>query len=297
MFRGSLVAIVTPMTHAGAVDYSAFEDLIDWHIEQGTDGLVVLGTTGESATIDACERKRIIEVSVAKVKGKLPVIVGTGSNSTQVAEQFTREAMELGADAALLVTPYYNKPTQEGLYQHYATIARAVPLPQILYNVPSRTACDLLTETVKRLSGIPNIVALKDATGDMRRLAETREHDCSIDLLSGDDGTAMQFMLNGGDGAISVVANVAPSLYKTMCDAALKGDKETASTCNEKMSALHAALFVESNPIPTKWLLSNMQLVADGIRLPLTPLSQSCYEQVEKAAQQAGINFKIMREL
>ena len=291
MFRGSLVAIVTPMSPSGEVDFDAFESLIDWHISQGTDGLVVLGTTGESATINSVERKQIIELSVAKAKGKLPVIVGTGSNSTQIAEQLTREAMELGADAALIVTPYYNKPTQEGLYQHFAAIARAVSLPQILYNVPSRTACDLLPETVKRLSNISNIVALKDATGDLQRYDEIKALDCSLDLLSGDDDSAMQFMLAGGDGAISVVANVVPKLYKAMCDAALASDQKAATTLNEKMKLLHIALFVESNPIPTKWLLLKMKKIKEGIRLPLTPLSSACHEQVKQAAVQAGINF------
>ncbi len=289
MFHGSLVAIVTPMTEKGEVDYPALERLIAWHLENETDGLVVLGTTGESATIEPDERKKIIVQMVAQVNEQIPVIVGTGANATNHAIALTKQAMELGADAALLVTPYYNKPTQEGLFQHYRAVAEAVPIPQILYNVPSRTACDLLPETAQRLGEYSNIVALKEATGDLDRLKTLVDMDCQMDILSGDDPSAMEFILAGGKGVISVTANVAPSWMHRMAEAALKGDREEAVTWNNKLKVLYKALFLESNPIPTKWMLLKMGLIASGIRLPLTPLSQDYHAELESAIAQANL--------
>lgn len=273
MFHGSMVALVTPMHEEGSIDFSSIEKLIDWHLENKTDALVILGTTGESATIELHERKKIIRCVVEKVRHRMPVIVGTGTNSTKQSIELTKEAMELGADATLLVTPYYNKPTQEGLYQHYRAIAKAVPIPQILYNVPGRTACDLLPETVARLGRISNIVGLKEATGSLSRLAELLSLDIQIDFYSGDDATAKDFMLQGGAGVISVAANIAPALFHELCKAAISKDSELADSINEKLQDLYRLLFIESNPIPTKWLLEKMGLIHAGIRLPLTPLS------------------------
>jgi 4-hydroxy-tetrahydrodipicolinate synthase len=291
MFHGSLVALVTPMLEDGAVDYDAFDQLLAWHLEQGTDGVVVLGTTGESATITADERKKIIQLALARLKGKLPCIVGTGANATSHALSLTQQAMELGADGALLVTPYYNKPPQSGLYEHFKLIAHSVAIPQILYNVPSRTGCDLLPETVNRLSGISNIVALKEATGDIKRLHAIMATGCDINLLSGDDATAVEFMLAGGKGSVTVAANIVPKEYKMLCDAALKGEKDKALRLHESLQGLFRALFVESNPIPTKWLLAQMGSIQGGIRLPLTALDQRYYAEVKAAAVQAGIEL------
>jgi len=293
MFTGSIVAIVTPMHANGEIDFEGLERLVDWHIKSGTDGLVVLGTTGESATIESDERKKIIAQSVRQVKGVMPVIVGTGVNSTSHSIELTREAMEMGADAALLVTPYYNKPTQEGLFQHYRAIAKAVPIPQILYNVPSRTACDLLPETVKRLSEYPNIVAIKEATGDIERLKQLLALNSSMDMLSGDDSTAMEFMLAGGRGVISVVANVVPTLFHDLCKAAVNGDRVAATKINDQLKMLYKGLFAESNPIPTKWALGEMGLIESGIRLPLTPLDSKFYTSVRSAMQQAEVPMPV----
>jgi len=290
MFHGSFVAIVTPMKENGDVDYQAFERLVDWHLENETDGLVVLGTTGESATIEPFERKKIIEQIVAQVNEQIPVIVGTGANATNHAIQLTRQAMELGVDAALLVTPYYNKPTQEGLYQHFKAISEAVPIPQVLYNVPSRTACDLLPETVERLGHFSNIVALKEATGDLERLKELMGMNCQMNFLSGDDASSMEFILAGGKGVISVVANVAPKLVHRMCSAALEGDRPEAKKWNDQLEVLYQTLYVESNPIPTKWVLSEMGLIPRGIRLPLTPLDQKYHANLHAAMDQAHLN-------
>lgn len=289
MFKGSLVAIVTPMKPGGDIDYASMQSLVDWHLSNNTDGLVVLGTTGESATIESDERVQLIQQVVAKVEGKVPVIVGTGANSTQHALQLTQQAMELGADAALLVTPYYNKPTQEGLFQHFKTIAKAVPIPQILYNVPSRTACDLLPETVLRLSKFSNIVGLKEATGEMNRVTQLLSANSHIDLLSGDDKTAMEFMLAGGKGVISVVANVVPKEFHALCTAAISDDRALAQSFNKKLMPLYTQLFAESNPIPTKWALSQMGMISEGIRLPLTPLAKQFHAGVRKAMQSVGI--------
>jgi 4-hydroxy-tetrahydrodipicolinate synthase len=289
MFHGSMAALVTPMGPDGALDYEGLARLVEFQIENGTEAIVAVGTTGESATVDFDEHCALIRRTVELVKGRVPVIAGTGANATREAIELTRCAMEGGADAALLVTPYYNKPTQEGLYLHYRAIAEAVPVPQILYNVPGRTACDLLPETVERLAQIPNIVGLKEATGDLDRLREIRAR-CGdkLDLYSGDDATACEFVLCGGKGVISVTANVAPRLMHEMCTAALAGDREQAEAIDRRLEALHRDLFVESNPIPVKWALHEMGLISPGIRLPLTVLSERHHETVRQALRQAG---------
>jgi len=289
MFHGSIVAIVTPMSANGDIDFAAYEKLIDWHLQNKTDGIVVLGTTGESATVEADERKRLVEATVAQVNERVPVIVGTGANSTKITIDLTKQAMECGADAALLVTPYYNKPTQEGLYQHFGAVAEAAPIPQILYNVPSRTSCDLLPETVARLSEHANIVALKEATGSLERFQELLDLNIEMDLLSGDDFTAMEFILRGGKGTISVVANVAPKAMHEMCKAALKKQRDVAEKINQQLGPVATALFTESNPIPTKWALHEMGMIETGIRLPLTPLSEQYRDQVRDALDSAGL--------
>ncbi len=290
MFHGSMVALVTPMHPDGALDYEGLDALVEFHIEQGSDAIVAVGTTGESATLDEGEHCEVIARVVRKVAGRAPVIAGTGANSTREAIELTRCAMEAGADACLLVTPYYNKPTQEGLYLHHKAVAEAVPVPQILYNVPGRTACDMLPETVERLSHIPNIVGIKDATGDLERLRAMRERcDSRIDFYSGDDGTGMEFMLQGGQGVISVTANVAPRLMHEMCLAALAGNRDEAAAVNKRLEGLHQALFLEANPIPVKWALYQMGLVAPGIRLPLTPLAERFREPLHEAMRQAGL--------
>lgn len=288
MFHGSLVALITPMCADGSIDYASLEKLIDWHIENNTDGLVVLGTTGESATIEASERSKLIRCAVARARHKMPVIVGTGTNSTAQSISLTREAMSLGVDAVLLVTPYYNKPTQEGLFQHYRAIANAVPIPQILYNVPGRTACDLLPETILRLSQCANIVGVKEATGDLNRLKKLLSLNIKMDYYSGDDATAMEFMLLGGKGVISVAANVAPKECHELCVAALKGDRALAEKINADLIDLYRVLFVESNPIPTKWALQKMGLIQSGIRLPLTTLSVQHQAGVERVINQSA---------
>jgi 4-hydroxy-tetrahydrodipicolinate synthase len=289
MFHGSIVALITPMHEDGRVDEVALERLVEVHIEQGTDGIVAVGTTGESATLDEAEHCEVIRRVVQYARGRVPVIAGTGANSTREAISLTRCAQEAGADAALLVTPYYNKPTQEGLYRHHRAVAEAVAIPQILYNVPGRTACDLLPETVARLAPIPNILGLKEATGDLTRVPRLRELcGADFDLFSGDDATACEFVLRGGQGVISVTANVAPRLMHEMCRAALRGDPEAAHAIDAKLQGLHSALFVESNPIPVKWAVAEMGLAPPGIRLPLTWLSESAQPRVRQAMQQAG---------
>lgn len=290
MFRGSMVALVTPMFADGSLDHEAMARLVDWHIEQGTQAIVAVGTTGESATLDEKEHCRLIREIVDLANGRIPVIAGTGANSTREAIDLTRCALEGGADACLLVTPYYNKPTQEGLYLHHKAIAEAVPIPQILYNVPGRTACDMLPDTVKRLAAISNIVGIKEATGDLRRLAELRQL-CGdeLDLYSGDDATGLEFLLGGGKGVISVTANVVPQAMQQMCAAALSGDRRSAEVINNRLMPLHKDLFVEANPIPVKWALYEMGMIQEGIRLPLTPLSVRFHETVREAMRHAGI--------
>ncbi|PIZ03502.1 MAG: 4-hydroxy-tetrahydrodipicolinate synthase [Gammaproteobacteria bacterium CG_4_10_14_0_8_um_filter_38_16] len=286
MFHGSLVAIITPMQTDDSIDYAAFEKLIDWHMQNKTTGLVVLGTTGESATIESDERRELIRCAVARVHHTIPVIVGTGTNSTAQSILLTREAMALGADAVLLVTPYYNKPTQAGLFQHYRAIAQAVPIPQILYNVPGRTACDLLPETISRLSQFANIIGVKEATGDLNRLKKLLSLNLKMDFYSGDDATAMEFMLQGGQGVISVAANIVPKTFYELCVAALKKDRIAAEKINNQLVDLYSALFIESNPIPTKWVLQKMGLIQSGIRLPLTTLSVAHHAIVQSVMQQ-----------
>lgn len=290
MFQGSMVALVTPMRADGAVDEESLRKLVDFHVENGTDAIVAVGTTGESSTLDEREHCEVIRMVVEQVAGKVPVIAGTGANATREAIALTRCAMEAGADACLLVTPYYNKPTQEGLYLHYKAVAEAVPIPQILYNVPGRTACDMLPETVERLSHISNIVGIKEATGNLdrgRRILEL----CGerLDLYSGDDATAMELILLGAKGNVSVTANVAPKQMHELCAAANAGDRETASAINDRLMPLHKKLFVEANPIPVKWALYEMGLIPPGIRLPLTFLSEPNRPVVREAMQAAGI--------
>ncbi len=291
MITGSLVALVTPMLSGGEVDWQRLHDLVDFHLENGTDAIVAVGTTGESATLTVEEHCQVIRDVVAQVKGRIPVIAGTGANSTQEAVHLTAEAKALGADACLLVTPYYNKPTQEGLYRHFRTVAESVAIPQILYNVPGRTAVDMLPDTVERLSDLTNIVAIKEATGDLGRAREviTRCGD-RIAVYSGDDGTAVELMLLGGKGNISVTANVAPADMHELCALAIAGKADEARAIHQRLLPLHKALFLESNPIPVKWALQAMGLMEGGIRLPLTPLSEQHHEAVVKAMQAAGIN-------
>ena len=290
MFQGSMVALVTPMQADGAIDEDALQGLIDFHVENQSDALVVVGTTGESATLDETEHCHVIRRSVEMAAGRIPIIAGTGANSTTEAIDLTRCAMEAGADACLLVTPYYNKPTQEGLYQHHKAIAEAVPIPQILYNVPGRTACDMLPETVERLASIANIIAIKEATGDLDRARNILDR-CGdrLDLFSGDDATAMELILLGGKGNISVTANVAPAAMHDMCAAALAGDRDAATTINDRLDVLHSSLFVEANPIPVKWALYEMGLIPEGIRLPLTPLAEEYRKTIRQALRQAGV--------
>lgn len=290
MFHGSIVALVTPMKTNGSVDLGSLRELLTWHLENLTDGIVILGTTGESPTIDLNEREQIIRATLEHINGKIPVIAGTGVNSTKETVHLTLQAMELGVDGCLVVTPYYNKPTQEGLYQHFKTVAEAVAIPQILYNVPGRTGCDLLPETIGRLSKVTNIVGVKEATGDITRIAKILSaSDGNLDLLSGDDATGLEFMLAGGKGVISVTANIAPLAMHEMCAAALAKDQKKAKALNDKLMPLHKQLFVESNPIPTKWALHEMGKIPPGIRLPLTILSENKRKLVREALQQAQV--------
>ena len=292
MIKGNLVALVTPMRRDGAVDYPALRRLVEWHLEQGTDAIVSVGTTGESATLDEKEHCEVIARTLEYVAGRVPVVAGTGANATTEAIRLTRCAAEAGADACLLVTPYYNKPTQEGLYQHFRAVAEAVPIAQILYNVPGRTACDLLPETVARLAPIANIVGMKDATGDLQR-GKVLLGCCAdrLDVYSGDDGTAMELILLGAKGDISVTANVVPRAMHDMCAAALAGDRTAAEAYDAPLRGLHRHLFIESSPIPVKWALHCMGLIPAGLRLPLTPLAESCHQTVRDALEQAGVSL------
>lgn len=290
MISGSLVALATPMDSRGGLDWQALERLIDFHLEQGTDGIVAVGTTGESATLDMAEHKEAIRRVVDQVAGRLPVIAGTGANSTREAVELTEAARSVGADACLLVTPYYNKPTQEGLYQHFRFIAEAVAIPQILYNVPGRTACDMLPETVERLADISNIIGIKEATGDLQRARELIDRVADrMAVYSGDDPTAVELILMGGKGNVSVTANVAPRAMHELCLAALNGDADRARQLNDSLMPLHKALFIESNPIPVKWALHEMGLMANSLRLPLTSLSSRCHETVRAALHECGV--------
>ncbi|OAL77204.1 4-hydroxy-tetrahydrodipicolinate synthase [Acinetobacter sp. ANC 4779] len=291
IIQGSIVAIVTPMFEDGSVDWKGLEKLVEWHIAQGTNSIVAVGTTGEASTLSMAEHTKVIAEIIRVANKRIPVIAGTGANSTHEAIQLTKEAKELGADAALLVTPYYNKPTQEGLYQHYKAIAEAVDLPQILYNVPGRTGVDMLNETVIRLADIPQIIGIKDATGDVPRGQELIEglHGKEMTVYSGDDATAYQLMGFGAKGNISVTANVVPKEMSQVCAAAIAGDAERAETLNNEVANLHNILFCESNPIPVKWALHEMGLIGTGIRLPLTPLAEQYRTPLREALNASGV--------
>jgi 4-hydroxy-tetrahydrodipicolinate synthase len=289
MITGSIVALVTPMFPDGAVDFDSLASLVDWHIVEGTDAIVAVGTTGESATLEVEEHIEVIRRVIKQAAGRVPVIAGTGANSTKEAIELTRAGKEAGADACLLVTPYYNKPTQEGLYQHYKAIAAAVNIPIILYNVPGRTGCDMLPATVARLAEIKNIVGLKEAKGELSRIRDLLELRLSeFAIYSGDDATACKSILLGCVGDISVTANVAPKLMHQMCLAAAGGDREKAEDLDEKLAGLHKELFIEPNPIPVKWALNQMRLIPAGIRLPMTPLAKTCHQKVRTALRAAG---------
>ncbi len=290
MFQGSMVALVTPMREDGGVDENSLRDLVEWHVEQGTDAIVAVGTTGESATLDEREHCEVIRQVVEFTAKRVPVIAGTGANSTTEAIQLTRCAKEAGADGCLLVTPYYNKPTQEGLYRHFKAVAEAVDIPQLLYNVPGRTACDMLPETVGRLSAISNIVGIKEATGDLSRVATLRGL-CGEDfaLITGDDATSREFILLGGVGTISVTANIAPAAMHRMIAAARRGDADEAALIDAPLAALHRDLFLESNPIPVKWALAEMGRIPGGIRLPLTWFAERYHEPLRQSMVAAGL--------
>jgi 4-hydroxy-tetrahydrodipicolinate synthase len=290
MIKGSIVAIVTPMHEDGTLDLDAYRRLIDWHITEGTSAIVAVGTTGESPTVTPEEHGELIRVAVETAKGRVPVIAGTGGNSTSEAIELTEHARKVGADATLQVVPYYNKPTQEGLYRHFRAIVERVDLPMILYNVPGRTVADLGTETTLRLAQVPGIVGLKDATSDMGRAAEVlKKAPPTFALYSGNDDTALALMLLGGHGVISVTANVAPRLMADMCRAALAGDFAAARAINDRLLPVHFKLFVEPNPIPVKWALSRMGRIQNGIRLPLVPLSVANEPVVLGAMKEAGL--------
>ena len=290
MITGSLVAIVTPMHDDGSLDFPRLRSLIDWHIAEGTDGIVIVGTTGESPTVTVDEHCELIRVAVEHSAGRVPVIAGTGANSTAEAVELARFAAQAGANAHLSVVPYYNRPTQEGLYRHFRTIAEAVELPLILYNVPGRTVADLANDTVLRLAEVPNIVGLKDATGNLDRACDLIERaPAEFGLYSGDDMTSAAFLMLGGHGVISVTANVAPRAMHALCAAAVAGDMRTLRETNAGLTGLHRDLFCEANPIPVKWAVARMSLIGDGIRLPLTPLSAAHHERVRAAMRKAGI--------
>jgi len=290
MITGSLVALVTPMHPDGSIHWEHLDALVDFHIANGTDGIVAVGTTGESATLDPEEHCQTIGHIIKRVNGRIPVIAGTGANSTREAIELTTEAHKLGADACLLVVPYYNKPSQEGLYQHFRAIAEAVPVNQMLYNVPGRTACDMMNETVERLADIPNIVGIKDATGNIPRGAELIEAvKGRLAVYSGDDATAADLMLAGAKGNVSVTANVAPRAMADLCKAAIAGDRDETARLNDLLNPLNRKLFLEANPIPVKWALYRMGLIGPAIRLPLTPLSEKFHAEVEEALRASGV--------
>lgn len=289
MFHGSLVALVTPMAEDGQVDFAALEALVRWHLHEGTDAIVAVGTTGESATLEAAEQMKVVDCCLRAANGQIPVIAGIGSNSTARAVALARLAQTRGAAAGLAVVPYYNKPTQEGMYRHFCTIADAVSLPIILYNVPSRTSADLLPETVARLAAVANIIGIKEATGKLERLQEIRRL-CRPEflLLSGDDASAMEFMLHGGRGVISVTANVVPKLMHALCAVACNGERQKAEILNQRLDTLHRHLFLESNPIPVKWALAQMGRIPAGIRLPLTPLASAHQATLRETLRSVG---------
>jgi 4-hydroxy-tetrahydrodipicolinate synthase len=290
MITGSLVAIVTPMHEDGRLDWTQFRNLIDWHVAEGTDGIVVVGTTGESPTVDFDEHKELIRIAVEHAQGRIPVIAGTGGNSTAEAIELTASAKQAGATACLSVVPYYNKPTQEGLYRHFRRIAETVDIPMILYNVPGRTVADLHNDTALRLAQVPGIIGIKDATANIERGTDLiRRAPRNFALYSGEDSTALALMLLGGQGVISVTANVAPRLMHEMSARALAGDAKTSRDINLRLLPLHQKLFLEANPIPVKWALAEMGMIEHGLRLPLTPLAERFYEPVREALAEAGI--------
>lgn len=290
MFKGSMVALVTPMHEDGSIDKKALHDLVEWHIQSGTSALIIAGTTGESPTLEPDEHFELLSAVVKQVNGRIPVIAGAGTNSTRTTLKLVENSKRAGADACLIVTPYYNKPTQQGLYQHYKTVAEHAGMPVILYNVPGRTACDILPETVERLAKVKNIIGIKEATGKLDRAQEImRRCDKSFEIYSGDDATALDLMLNGAQGVISVTANVAPAKMHEMCEAALNGKTDLAQKINSELMGLHQRLFLEANPIPTKWALSEMGKIEAGIRLPLLPLDSKYHQDVKEAMQNAGV--------
>lgn len=290
MFKGSMTAIITPMHEDGSIDKEALCELVEWHVQNKTDAIIATGTTGESVTLDADEVLEVNRLVVKQAAGRIPVIAGTGSNSTRAVIKLSKDVKKTGVDALLIVTPYYNKPTQKGLFEHYKTIAEQVDMPIIIYNVPSRTACDILPETVERLSKIKNIIGIKEATGKVDRAQDIIQR-CGPDfeIYSGDDATSLDLMLHGAKGVISVTANVAPRKMAAMCEAALSGNAELATKLNLELMPLHQQLFLESNPIPTKWALHTMGKIKAGIRLPLLPLDSKYHQEVKKAMQTAGV--------
>jgi len=294
MMTGSMVAIATPMHEDGSLDYKALRSLLDWHVNEGTDAIVIVGTSGESPTVDVEEHCELIRVTVEQIKGRIKVIAGTGGNSTREAIELTEFAKKVGADASLQVVPYYNKPTQDGMYAHFKTIAERVDLPVILYNVPGRTVADLSNETTVRLAQVPGVIGIKDATGNLERgsllLADLKQKKLDqFAVYSGDDLTALFLMLMGGHGNISVTANVAPRLMSELCKAAIAGDAKRAREIQYRLLNVHKMMFIEANPIPVKWALHQMGKIPSGIRLPLTPLSQTLREPLKQALQQAGL--------
>jgi 4-hydroxy-tetrahydrodipicolinate synthase len=300
MITGSLVAIVTPMKSGkeqdGALDLERFKQLIDWHVAEGTDGIVVVGTTGESPTVDFDEHKELIRIAVQHSRGRIPIIAGTGGNSTVEAIELTASAKENGATACLSVVPYYNKPTQEGLYRHFRKIAETVDLPMILYNVPGRTVADLQTDAVLRLAQVPGIIGIKEASANIERNTDLiRRAPRNFAIYSGDDATALALILLGGHGVISVTANVAPKAMHQMCAAALVGDLKKARELNLRLFPLHQKLFVEANPIPVKWALAEMGMIESGLRLPMSPLAEKFHQTVREALHEAGIALPGLR--
>ena len=290
MLRGVYTAIITPFNQDGSVDFKAFRKLVEYNIKGGVAGIVVCGTTGESPTLSHKEKEKLVKVAIKKAKKRVAIIAGTGSNNTSESIGASKKAQELGADAVMLVNPYYNKPTQEGLYRHFRAIAEAVAIPHIVYNVPGRTVADLQTDTTLRLAQIPNIVGIKDATANLERGADLlRRKPGDFLVFSGDDATGLALMLLGGHGVISVTANAAPRMMHEMCAAALAGDVARARDINNKLLGLHRHLFCEANPIPVKWVVQQIGLIKGGIRLPLTPLSAGCHDLVRTAMRQAEI--------
>jgi 4-hydroxy-tetrahydrodipicolinate synthase len=290
MITGSLVAIVSPMREDASLDFDAYRRLVDWHVTEGTSAIVSVGTTGESATVDPEEHVELIRVAVEAAAGRVPVIAGSGANSTREAVELTTRAKAVGASASLQVVPYYNRPTQEGMYRHFRTVAESVDLPVILYNVPSRTAADLQVDTTLRLAQVPGIIGLKDASGDLARVVDMRRRGrADFALYSGNDDSALAFVLLGGNGVISVTANVAPRQMSAMCAAAIAGDLARARSINERLMPLHQKLFVEPNPIPAKWALAKLGRIEGGIRLPLLPLSAGAQDVVAGAMREAGV--------